>query len=119
MSGNGRDPKTGQFLTGSVGNPAGRPKGSRNKLGEAFVQDFLTVWKEGGIDAVRRVMMEDPGKFCQIAAGLLPKDVTVKHEAGEDFLNWIKTIETAARVYEQSESGKDGGAATRSAPVRH
>lgn len=37
-----RDPETGRFLTGNGG--GGRPKGSRNKLGEQFLealaQDF-------------------------------------------------------------------------------
>lgn len=33
-----RDPKTGRFLQGTTGLP-GRPKGARNKLAEAMIDD--------------------------------------------------------------------------------
>jgi hypothetical protein len=73
---NGRDAKTGQFVTGSSGGP-GRKVGSRNRLGEAFIEDLKTVWEEDGISALRRCAAEDPGQFCRIVANLLPKDLNV------------------------------------------
>lgn len=39
-----RDPETGLFLTGN--NDGGRPKGSRNKLGEAFLPDVYAASKD-------------------------------------------------------------------------
>ena len=38
----GRD-RNGRFLTGNSG--GGRPKGSRNKLGEKFIEDAYEEWK--------------------------------------------------------------------------
>ena len=66
---------------GQSGNPAGRPKNSRNKLGEAFIADLHDAWLEGGSDAIRRCMEEKPAEFIRIIASLIPKelDVTVDH----------------------------------------
>jgi hypothetical protein len=77
---NGRDGKTGQFVTGSNGGP-GRRVGSRNRLGEQFVLDLKTVWAEDGIDALRRCAREDATGFCRIVAGLMPKTLDVNMTA--------------------------------------
>jgi Family of unknown function (DUF5681) len=77
------------FPRGASGNPAGRPKGARSKLGEQFLQDLATTWKEHGDGALRRCAQEDPAQFCRIVAGLLPKeavldvDVSVFHEVSD------------------------------------
>jgi hypothetical protein len=42
-----RDAKTGRFVTGNFGGP-GRKLGSRNKLGEAFIEDLRDAWIEHG-----------------------------------------------------------------------
>jgi hypothetical protein len=73
---NGRDGKTGQFVTGSNGGP-GRRVGSRNRFGEQFLLDLKTVWAEDGIDALRRCAREDATGFCRIVAGLMPKTLDV------------------------------------------
>lgn len=62
------------FEPGKSGNPSGRPKGSKNKLTEAFWQDMSEVWSAGGKDALDRVIKDDPGAFVRIAASLMPKE---------------------------------------------
>jgi hypothetical protein len=42
-----------------------------------LVRDIHTVWIERGIEALREVAAADPGKFCQLAVQVLPKDVKV------------------------------------------
>jgi hypothetical protein len=63
---------------GEVRNPAGRPKGSRNKLGEAFIaaihDDFLLY----GFKAIARVREEDPVAYVKVCAALLPREVKVE-----------------------------------------
>ncbi len=39
---------TNQFKPGQCGNPNGRPKGSRNKMGKGFIQDLSKHWQEHG-----------------------------------------------------------------------
>lgn len=62
---------------GQSGNPKGRPKGSRNKLSESFINDALEAWNEGGKGVLSKMMAERPGDFAKMIAGLVPKEFDV------------------------------------------
>jgi len=72
-----RDAKTGRFLQGTTGLP-GRPKGSRNKLAEAMIEDLYQDWKEHGIQAIRECRERRPSDYLRIVAMIVSK-------ATEDF----------------------------------
>jgi len=72
-----QDEKTGRFQPGNNGGP-GRPKGSRNKLGEAFLSDFLNDWEEHGSQAIQKMRSERPHEYVKVAASILPKELNVK-----------------------------------------
>jgi hypothetical protein len=65
----------GRFLTGNSG--GGRPKGSRNQLGEAFVADLYADWQANGADTIARVREERPQDYLKVLASILPKDVNL------------------------------------------
>lgn len=73
-----------KWQPGQVPNPAGRPKGARNKLGEAFIADMLAAWQEKGKAAIDRVIEERPHEFIKAVGAILPKQVEVKEAPLEE-----------------------------------
>jgi hypothetical protein len=76
----GRDPETGRFVSGNNGGP-GRQRGSRNKLGEAFLADVYESWQKHGAETLERMARDDPSGFVRVVANILPDklDVGVTH----------------------------------------
>ena len=62
------------WQAGESGNPAGRPKGSRDTINEAFLKDLAADWAGDGIKALRKAREDRPAEYCRMIASLLPKD---------------------------------------------
>jgi hypothetical protein len=82
-------PKTsGSF---KVGDPrCGRPKGSKTRLTNSFLNDALAEWEAGGKDALRIFRIEEPAKFCMMISSLVPRELmleTVASELSDDELD--------------------------------
>ena len=56
------------------GNP-GRPKGSKNKLGEDFIKALAEDFEEHGIDAIAIARRTDPVQYLKVIAAVIPKEV--------------------------------------------
>lgn len=67
------------FKPGQSGNPAGRPKGARSKLGEAFLKALFGDFEQHGVMTIEKVRSERPADYIKVIASLLPKELT-----GED-----------------------------------
>ncbi len=65
----------GRFIVPPVS--PGRPKGARNKLGEAFVEALHDDFIEHGVAAIQVVRAEKPDQYLKVIASLLPKDVNL------------------------------------------
>ncbi len=63
------------------GNP-GRPKGSRNKLGEAFIQALHESFQEHGPETIERVRLERPDQYLKVVAAVIPQEV---HHTVDDY----------------------------------
>jgi hypothetical protein len=64
---------------GESGNPAGKPKGSRNKLGEAFIQDLYADWETNGADVIAKVREGKPDAYLKVVASILPQKLEIEH----------------------------------------
>lgn len=66
----------------------GRPKGARNKLGEAFLEALYADFKDHGVAAIQVVRAEKPDQYLKVVASILPKEI----EAGEKLTNVLEDI---------------------------
>jgi hypothetical protein len=76
------------FKPGQSGNPAGRKPGSRNKLGEAFIEALYDDFNAHGVEAIKTVRDQKPDQYLKVVASILPKEI----EAGEKLGNILEDI---------------------------
>jgi len=62
-----------RFAAGNSG--GGRPAGSRNRITSAFLTDLLEAWQRDGKAALRVMAKQDPTRFVQCVATLMPRQV--------------------------------------------
>jgi hypothetical protein len=73
-----RDPENGRFLPGNIG--GGRPKGSRNKLAEHFLEALAQDFAEHGRAAIVACRAEKPTEYVKVVASLLPKELLLRRD---------------------------------------
>jgi hypothetical protein len=70
---------TSLWQPGQSGNPAGRLRGSRNKLTEAVVCALLRDFSKHGEKAIAEVRRTQPGVYIKVLALLVPREHHVEH----------------------------------------
>jgi hypothetical protein len=60
---------------GESGNPHGRPKGSRNKLGEDFIRALYEDFEQHGAAVIAAVREARPQDYLKVVASLVPKQI--------------------------------------------
>lgn len=101
-----------QVQPGQVLNPKGRPKGSRNKLGESFLTDLQADWETNGASVIETVRKDRPHEYLKVVASILPKELNVRvdplDEMDDDELTAILAAARAACRLHQEGRGDAG-----------
>jgi hypothetical protein len=71
----------------------GRPKGSRNRLGVAFVEAMLGDFEQHGRSVIASLRDDKPEQYLRIVASILPKEI----ELGDDAIDTIASVIHARR----------------------
>ena len=64
---------------GQSGNPAGRLRGSRNKLSEEVICALLRDFREHGQKAIAKVRRTQPAAYLKVLVLLVPREHKVEH----------------------------------------
>lgn len=96
------------------GNP-GRPKGSRNKLGEAFIEAMHEDFEAHGVAAIVKVREEKPDQYLKVIASILPKDLNINVNqmdgmTDDELIERIRALDATIRPFLdlEAESGTSG-----------
>lgn len=107
---NADKPRGRPFEPGNNANPNGRPKGSRNKLSEAFTAALHDDFLANGVEAIEKVRTDDPAAYLRVIASIVPKQIEVKEGAfdGIDDEQLAALVAAARSALGVSESGRAG-----------
>lgn len=116
-----QDKKTGRFVSGNIG--GGRPKGSRNKLGEAFLTDMLNDWEQHGPTAIATVRDEKPDAYLKVIASILPRDLNVNINPADEMtddqvLERLRELDAAIGPF-LAAAGANGADGSAEETTRH
>ena len=76
--------RDGTFLPGQS---PGRPKGARNRLQSSFLHALAEDFAEHGAAAIKICRIEEPARYVQIVASLMPRELEIEHQTATSDLD--------------------------------
>lgn len=107
----------GRFVPGVSGNPAGKPKGARTKLGEMFLEAMRDDFEVHGVEAITKVREERPQDYLRVIASLMPKDLNLNINnldaaTDDELVQRLRELESVIRPFLGLEGSSANSAGT-------
>lgn len=107
----------GRFLPGVSGNPAGKPKGARTKLGEQFLSALQEDFETNGAAAIVEVRETRPSDYLKVIASLMPKDLNLNvnnldDATDDELVQRLRDLESVIRPFLAAEGSGHAGEGT-------
>ena len=74
--------QNGQFAKGSSGNLGGNAQRSRHALNADTIREMHAAFRQGGREAIDKVMRTQPAVFLKLLVLLVPREMKVEHGGG-------------------------------------
>jgi hypothetical protein len=91
------------FRAGVSGNPAGRPRGARHKLGMAFLEALEADFNEHGAEAIAAVREKRPDKYMAVIAHLLPREMELSADISHTLSIELKEFARDYKIVRQAQ----------------
>jgi hypothetical protein len=69
------------------GHSSGRPKGARNRLQSSLLYALAEDFEKHGADAIKICRIEEPARYVQIVASLMPRELEIEHQTATSDLD--------------------------------
>jgi Family of unknown function (DUF5681) len=100
---------TNLWQRGESGNPAGRLRGSRNKLSEEVICALLRDFRKHGEKAIAKVRREQPGVYLRCLTLLVPREHKLEHSNAIKHMT-DEQIDRAIEYIEEMLAKREAGA---------
>ena len=106
-----RDAK-GKWLPGVSGHPGGDAARARKALNAATIAEMHRAFREGGREAILKVMRQQPAIFLKLLVLLVPREMEVSHKGGVKSMT-DEELERGIEVIQSMLAARDAGASAK------
>src|SRR5215510_8780869 len=99
----------GQFAKGVSGNLGGNVHRSRHALNADTIREMHAAFRQGGREAIEKVMRNQPAVFLKLLVLLVPRQMTLDHSGGVKAMT-DEQIERAIEAIEELIAKRQAGA---------
>ena len=99
----------GQFAKGSSGNLGGNAQRSRHALNADTIREMHAAFRQGGREAIDKVMRTQPAAFLKLLVLLVPRQMTLDHSGGVKAMT-DEQIERGIELIKEMLAQREAGA---------
>jgi len=88
----------GQFAKGSSGNLGGNAQRSRHALNADTIREMHAAFRQGGREAIDKVMRTQPAVFLKLLVLLVPREMPVEHTGGVKAMTEDQIVDAIAAI---------------------